>query len=79
MQTPRPQINLPTETPPQKPVTHPYTLMSPSRFVPLPKRKVYVDAEEMSWYIEQISISLSPHKSITRSDSVWPTAFLYKV
>lgn len=54
--------------------------MSPPRFTPPPpKRKVYVDAEEMSWYIEQISLSLSPYKSITRSDTVWPMAFLYKV
>jgi len=71
---------MPTDIPPQNPVTQPYTLVSPPRFTPPPpKRKVYVDAEEMSWYIEQISLSLSPHKSITRSDSVWPMAFLYKV
>jgi hypothetical protein len=53
--------------------------MTPSRFIAKPKRRVYVDGEEMSWYIEQISLSLSPHKSITRSDAVWPVGFLYKV
>lgn len=78
MQTPRPQIQVPIET---KPLTQTCpVVVSPPRFTPPPpKRRVYVDAEEMSWYIEQISLSLSPHKSITRSDSVWPMAFLYKV
>ena len=70
--TPKPQVQITTTT------TEP-VMMSPSRFIPKQKRRVYVDPEEMSWYIEQISLSLSPHKGITRSDGVWPMAFLYKV
>ena len=67
----KPSIQIPVSTEP--------IIMTPSRFIPKPKRRLYVDPEEMSWYIEQISLSLSPHKKITRPDSVWPMAFLYKV
>jgi hypothetical protein len=70
--TPKPQVQIPTTT------TEPVTL-TPTRFIPKQKRRVYVDPEEMSLYIEQISLSLSPYKSMTRSESIWPTAFLYKV
>jgi hypothetical protein len=70
--TPKPQVQIPTTT--NEPLT-----LTPSRFIPKPKRRVYVDPEEMSWYIEQISLSLSPYKAMTRSDSVWPVGFLYKV
>ena len=70
--TPKPQVHIPTTT------TEPVTL-TPTRFIPKQKRRVYVDPEEMSWYIEQISLSLSPYKAMTRSDGIWPTAFLYKV
>jgi hypothetical protein len=70
--TPKPQVQIPTTA------TEP-VMMSPSRFTPRPKRRVYVDPEEMSWYIEQISLSLSPHKAITRVDGIWPVGFMYKV
>jgi hypothetical protein len=78
MQTQRPQINVPNESVLQTTLTIP--LITPPPFIPPPpKRKVYVDAEEMSWYIEQISLSMASHKKMTRSDSVWPIAFAYKV
>ena len=71
VQTPKPQVQIPATT-----STEP-VIVTPSRFIAKPKRRIYVEPEEMSWYIEQISLSLSPHKSMTRSDGIWP--FLYKV
>ena len=38
----------------------------------LKKRRVYVDPEEMSRYIEQISLSMGPRYTL-RSD-IWPLA-----
>jgi hypothetical protein len=69
-QTPKPQVEIPVSAEP--------VVMTPSRFTPKPKRRLYVDPEEMSWYIEQISLSLSPHRQLTR-ETIWPMAFLYKV
>lgn len=40
-------------------------------FVPQKKRRVYVDPEEMSRYIEQISLSMGPRYLPLRSD-IWP-------
>jgi hypothetical protein len=66
----KPQIQIPVSAEP--------TIMTATRFIPKPKRRIYVDPEEMSWHIEQISLSLSPHRQMTR-ESIWPMAFLYKV
>jgi hypothetical protein len=66
----KPQIQIPVSTEP--------VIMTARRFIPTPKRRIYVDAEEMSWHIEQISLSLSPTPKVTR-ENVWPMAFLYKV
>lgn len=66
----KPQIQIPVSVEP--------IIMTPTRFIPKPKRRLYVDPEEMSWYIQQISMSISPDNHIT-SKRVWPMAFLYKV
>ena len=63
----KPQIQIPVSTEPVRPAC---------RFIPKPKRRIYVDPEEMSWHIEQISLSLSPKQT---RENVWPMAFLYKV
>jgi hypothetical protein len=68
----KPQIQIPVSV-----STEPI-IMTPTRFIPKPKRRLYVDPEEMSWHIEQISLSLSPTPKGMR-ESVWPMAFLYKV
>ena len=65
----KPQIQIPAS------VSVEPIIMTPTRFIPKPKRRLYVDPEEMSWYIQQISMSLSPDNHITRK-SIWPAAFL---